>query len=246
MTASEQSAYGADLAYIHDAGFGRFAQHAAGVVLEMLRVQNLHGGRVVDLGCGSGILADALSRAGYDVLGFDISQAMVELSRKRVPRAEFRCESFLTAELPQCVAVTAIGEIFNYLFDARNTETQLRKLFRRVYNALLDGGLFVFDVATIGRVPEGRRRGYVEGPDWACLVEAQEDRRRKTLVRRITSFRKQKDHYRRDHEVHRLRLYERAWLTASLRAVGFRVRTVDRYGELEFPPGYVGLVARKA
>jgi SAM-dependent methyltransferase len=245
MPMPDKDTYRDDLAYIHDAGFGRFAHHAAAFVLEMLQKRRVSSGRVVDLGCGSGILAEKLSQAGYDVLGFDISRAMIAMSRKRVPAARFRHESFLNAELPPCVAVTAVGEIFNYLFDKRNTGAQLRKLFGRVHDALQPRGLFVFDVALIGRVPEGRRRAFTEGHDWACLFEAEEDPRRKTLTRRITSFRKVAEHYRRDHEVHHLRLYDRDWLVSQVRDAGFRARALKGYGEFTFPPGYAGVLAHK-
>lgn len=242
---SPEDGYRDDLAYIHDVGFGGFATHAAPFVLELLKAGNIRRGQVVELGCGSGILAAALTGAGYDVLGFDISRAMVELARKRAPAADIRQGSFLAAELPPCILVLAIGEIFNYLFDKQNTPAQLRKVFRAVHKALVPGGLFVFDVALVGRVPKRRRRSYTVGEDWACLYEAEEDPERKTLTRRITSFRKRGDAYQRDDEVHNLRLYERGWLVDELRTAGFRVRTVNAYGELKFPPGYLGFVARK-
>ena len=73
--------YGADLAYIHDAGFGAFAAAAAGELLHALRERGMTDGQIVDLGCGSGILARALADAGYDVLGYDISAEMVEIAR---------------------------------------------------------------------------------------------------------------------------------------------------------------------
>ena len=105
----------------------------------------------------------------------------------------------------------------------------------------------MFDVALVGRVPGGRRRSYTLGDDWACLYEAVEDADRRTLTRHITSFRKRDggDAYYRDDEVHRLRLYEGGWLVDQLRTAGFRVRTVKAYGDLKFPPGYLGFVARK-
>jgi SAM-dependent methyltransferase len=243
---SAGNAYGSDLAYIHDAGFGAFAEAAAQTLLALLRRGGVRGGLVVDLGCGSGILASVAATAGYDVLGFDISPNMVELSRRRVRRGTFRRASLLDAEIPSCVAVTAVGEIFNYLFDRRHSLARLKKLFRRVHRALAPGGLFLFDVALIGRVPEGWRRSYTEADDWACLFEAEENARQKLLTRRITTFRKVGGAFRRDHEVHRLRLFERDELLAPLRKLGFRVRTVRRYGELSFPPGYVGFIARKS
>jgi SAM-dependent methyltransferase len=241
-----EDAYRDDLAYIHDVGFGGFATHAAPFVLELLKAGNIRRGQVVELGCGSGIVAAALSGAGYDVLGFDISRAMVEMARKRAPAADIRHGSFLAAKFPPCVLVLAIGEIFNYLFDKHNTTARLSKVFRTIYKALVPGGLFIFDVALVGRVPKGRRRSYTVGGDWACLYEAEEDRQRMTLTRHITSFRKRGSAYHRDDEVHHLRLYERGWLVDELRSAGFRVRTVKAYGELTFPPGYLGFVARKS
>jgi SAM-dependent methyltransferase len=241
-----QAAYHDDLAYIHDAGFGGFARGAAAGLLPLLRQAGIMSGRVIDLGCGSGIWAGALATAGYDVLGIDLSEAMVRMARQRVPQGEFRAESFLTAELPPCAAVTALGECFNYLFDGRNTRAALCGMFRRILDALPPGGLFVFDVAGPGRVPApGTQRKYTEGEGWAVLVEAEEDRRRRLLTRRITTFRKVGELYRSDHEVHRLRLYPRQELTGRLRRLGFRVRTLAGYGPTRFAPGHVGFCARK-
>src|SRR5262249_55311799 len=58
--------YREDLAYIHDAGYGGMARAAAPVLIAELRAQGHERGRVIDLGCGSGILAAAVAKAGYD------------------------------------------------------------------------------------------------------------------------------------------------------------------------------------
>jgi SAM-dependent methyltransferase len=240
------AAYRDDLAYVHDVGFGGFASDAAPWLLALLREQSLTDGLVIDVGCGSGIWARELSMAGYGVLGYDISPAMVAIAQKRVPRGEFHARPFLTAKLRPCVAVTALGEVFNYLFDRRNTKERLADFFARVHTALRPGGLFVFDVATPGREPNGHRQGFRTGSDWACLFEAREDADEGTLTRRISTFRRVGELYRRADEVHRLRLYDRGELTVALRDAGFRVRTVRDYGKTTFPPGYVGFVAQKA
>jgi SAM-dependent methyltransferase len=237
--------YGADLAYIHNAGFGGFATNAAAELVTLLARYKIDSGLVVDLGCGGGILAEAVVAAGFDVLGIDRSPAMIKLCRGRAPAGEFRCGSFVDTELPACVAVTAIGEVLNYLFDTRNTPRQLPALFRRVYDALQPGGLFLFDVATPGRVPGGRRQGCSEGDDWACLFAAEEDRKRRILTRRITSFRRVGPAYRRESEIHRLHLHLPAELKRELRKIGFRVRTLRGYGKQPFPPGYIGFLARR-
>ena len=241
------SGYHEDLAYIHDVGFGHFARNAAPGLLELLRKRQVVRGLVVDLGCGSGIWARELCNAGYEVLGVDLSEAMLAIARQRVPEAEFRQGSLLSAKLPPCVAVTSIGECFNFLFDRRNTTRRLLELFRRVHDALVPGGLFIFDVAGPGRVPgPGTQRKYFEGEDWAVLVAAEEDRQAKLLTRRITSFRKVGKLYRRDEEIHALRLYTPLELAQQLRDCGFRVNVLRGYGPMRFAPGYFGLLARKA
>ncbi len=243
-------AYRSDLAYIHDAGFGDVARQAAPVLLEALRQRGIDRGLVIDLGCGSGILSQDIAAAGYDVLGIDISEAMIAIARERVPQGRFLVESLLQAELPPCVAVAAVGEAFNYLFDTGNTGRALGKLFWRIHDALEPGGLLLFDVAEPGRVAgAGPQRKHVEGEGWAVLVTLEEDPRRRLLTREITTFRKVEDQgedlYRRDHEVHRQRLLPRAEVTAQLRSLGFRVRTLAGYGPQRFARGHVGLLARK-
>jgi SAM-dependent methyltransferase len=245
VTAERSTAYRADLAYIHDAGFGQFAEAAAEELLRRLRAARVRKGRVVELGCGSGILSARAAAAGYDVAGFDISADMIELARRRVPGGTFRCASFIDAPLGACVAVTAVGEIFNYLFDRRNSPARLQAVFRRIDDALVPGGLFLFDVALVGRGGGRLQRGCRQADDWACVYEAEEFPGKKLLVRRITTFRRSGALYRRDEEVHRLRLYEPAELLAPLRKAGFRVRALRKYPGLSFPPGYVSFLCRK-
>jgi SAM-dependent methyltransferase len=238
--------YGEDIAYIHDVGHAEFVLGAAPGIMEILDRNGMHGGLVVDLGCGSGQWARELVDAGYRVLGIDISEAMIELSCNKVPEAEFRLGSLFEVEIPRCQAVTAISEVLNYLFDAENEERGLGRLFRRVHDALVPGGVFVFDVLGPGQVPPGTRaRGFRVGEDWAVLAEREENAERGTMERRIVSFRKVGDYYRRDDEVHRVRLYDPAGLSAELEQAGFQVRTMRSYGGHRLSEGHTAFVARR-
>src|SRR5919107_981231 len=231
--------YWEDLAYIHDVGHAASALGAAPGIMEILDRNVIHHGLVVDLGCGSGLWARKLVDAGYRVLGIDISEAMIELSRNRVPEAEFRVGSLFEAEIPRCQAVTAVSEVLNYLFDAENEEQGLGRLFRRVHDALVPGGVFVFDVLSPGQVPLGARtQGFSVGEDWAVLSELEEDDERGTMERRIVSFRKVGELYRRDDEVHPVRLYDPAELSSELERAGFRVRTLRSYGDFPLSGGH--------
>jgi SAM-dependent methyltransferase len=184
--------------------------------------------------------------AGFTVLGIDISAPMIARARRRVPEARFQVGSLLSVELPPCVAVTAIGEAINYLFDPANNTQAIGLLFERAHEALVPGGIFVFDAAGPGRVAgTGPTRTHVEGDGWAVLVTSEEDPHDQTLTRRITTFRKDGDGYRRDHEIHRLRLYPEAELAELLRRAGFSVRITRNYGAMALPQGLVGFIAGK-
>jgi SAM-dependent methyltransferase len=236
--------YGEDLAYIHDVGHAEFALRSAPGILEILARSGIRDGLVVDLGCGSGLWARELVDAGYLVFGIDKSEAMITLSRKRVPEAEFRVGTLFDAEIPPCGAVTAVSEVLNYLFDEE--PGGLAPLFRRVFEALVSGGVFVFDVLGPGQVPPGAKaRGFRVGEDWAVLSEREEDAERGTLERRIVSFRKVGEHYRRDDEVHRVRLYDPSELAAELGELGFEVRTVRAYGDYPLGKNHAAFEARK-
>ncbi|MFZ3213766.1 MAG: class I SAM-dependent methyltransferase [Terriglobales bacterium] len=232
--------YQSDLAYIHDVGFGDFARKAAPGLLAILRRAGIRSGLVVDLGCGSGIWAAELTRRGYDVLGIDISRPMIELARKRAPAARLINASFLSAKLPACDAVTAIGECFSYTFDGRNSRRELARFFRRAHEALRPGGVFIFDIAEPGRA---LRRAHAQGRDWAILFEAEPGR--DLLIRRMTAFRRVGKLYRRSQETHRLRLYRSSDIAAELRGAGFAVRTLRAYGRMPLPSGNAAFVATK-
>jgi SAM-dependent methyltransferase len=200
----------------------------------------------VDLGCGSGIMARQLRDAGYDVIGVDLSEPLLEIARRRVPDGAFRAGSFATADIPPCVAVTAIGEVFNYTFDVENCAAVRARAWQRIHAALAPKGVLMFDMAAPGRVPpEGPRRTFFEGTDWAILVEAEGNANRTLLTRRMTTFRKVWDLYRRDFEVHQLQLVEPVGVAASLQTLGFTVDTFNSYGSQVLPEGLVGYLARK-
>jgi hypothetical protein len=108
------------------------------------------------------------------------------------------------------------------------------------------GGVFVFDIAEPGQVTQGTiTKGFSEGKDWMVLSEKEEYREQRTLTRRITTFRKVGEHYRRADEVHRLRLYRATDIAIELRRVGFRVRMTRSYGRYRLPRAHIAFIARK-
>ena len=234
--------YADSLAHVHDAGFGDFARDAAPGLLRRLRRAGVRDGLVVDLGCGSGIWARALTDAGYDVLGVDGSAAMLALARERAPSARFVRASAYDVDLPRCAAVTALGEVLNYDPPPHG----LGRVFRRVHAALRPGGFFVFDLAGPGREGQRPRRSWHEGEGWMLCLEASEDRKRRELTRKITVFRRSGRSWRRSDEVHRLRLFDRETVLTELASAGFTAEALGGYGRRpRFPAGWAGFAATR-
>ena len=146
---------------------------------------------------------------------------MLNIARTRVPDAEFRIDSLFKTDIPPCNAVTSISECLNYLFDPDRDRQRLVQLFWRIYNALTPGGVFIFDILEKGQVAVGTTiKGFTQGEGWVVLVEKEEDEEQMTLTRRITSFRKVGEHYRRSDEIHHVRLYEATAIASELSGVG--------------------------
>lgn len=239
--------YETDLAAAHDAHYSDYGRNAAPLLLERLARAGHHTGTVVDLGCGSGVMARLVSDAGYDVLGVDMSADMIDLARRRAPAARFEHGSLWDFRLPPAVAVTAIGEVLSYTSEPHGPEPALERLFRDVHGALEPGGVFMFDVAAPGRAgPEGLREGFHDHPSYSLYTRASENADHTMLERRIVLFRRDGDHYRRSDEVHRLRLFDPDQIMRLLRTSGFEVATIDGYGDLLLPDGWFGIAATPA
>jgi len=100
---------------------------------------------VLDLGCGTGLLAAELALLGYRVVGVDSSPAMLARARERLG------EDVVLAEqtLPD-LTVPGVFDAAVSTFDALNYvgPDQLRTSMTAVASHLRNGGWFVFDLHT--------------------------------------------------------------------------------------------------
>lgn len=204
------------------------------------------GGRIVELGVGSGVSSRLLLEAGWDVIGVDVCPPMLELAEAHAPGGDFRLGSLWTFDIPRATAVTAFGETVNYATeeDVPSPE-RLKALFGRVAPSLEPGGLFLFDVACPTRAGPDESRGARFEEDGVLLVmeEVEEDGR---LTRQIDTFLQVDDNlYRRIEEVHTLVLFDPDETEAALRQAGFQeVERLDAYHDYDFQPGWTAFAAR--
>ena len=75
---------------------------------------------------------------------------MISIARGRVPDGDFITSSIYEADIPDCQAVLAIGEVFNYSSDER-TDASLAALLRKIAVSLRTDGFLLCDVAGPGR-----------------------------------------------------------------------------------------------
>ncbi len=224
----------------------RVALAAAGELIDQLHRRNITEGLVVDLGCGSGLTARRLTDAGYDVIGVDISQEMVELARINAPDATFVVDSLFAYEIPPCVAITAIGESINYAIDDSTTQQDVDGFVQRVFDVLLPGGLAMLDAAGPGRIGPGvRNDARFEGDGWALFVRTEGSDDGLSMTRETMLFRQEGELWRRTDERHRLDLFSPESVTEQLLVAGFDVVVMSGYEDLTFPEGWNGFLGRK-
>lgn len=104
---------------------------------------------VVDLGCGTGTLTELLYRKGYDMIGVDNSESMLNVAmEKRERNGEeilYLLQDMRELELYSTVGtVVSVCDSVNYILE----EEELYQVFSLVNNYLYPGGIFIFDFNT--------------------------------------------------------------------------------------------------
>ena len=99
------------------------------------------GSSVIDLGCGTGILTNALSERGYNVIGIDASDDMLAQAR-----ANFPAISFIHADAADFMVNAPVNAVFsNAVLHWIDRDNQ-PKMMKCVHEALKTGGQFVFEM----------------------------------------------------------------------------------------------------
>jgi magnesium-protoporphyrin O-methyltransferase len=102
---------------------------------------NLTGRRVLDAGCGTGLLAVELARRGADVCAIDLSPTLVELAKQRLGdsqlrgRIDFRSGDMLDEALGTFDHVVAMDSLIHY--DAHDIAGALGRLADRTRSSMV-------------------------------------------------------------------------------------------------------------
>ncbi|MFR8182035.1 MAG: class I SAM-dependent DNA methyltransferase [[Ruminococcus] torques] len=138
-------------AYVYDTfmdnvPYGEWARH----IREKLCEHGVTDGIVLDLGCGTGTMTERLARYGYDMIGVDNSEEMLELAMEKKTESGYDILYLLQDmrgfELYGTVrAVVSVCDSVNYITEP----DELEEVFRLVNNYLDPKGIFLFDFNTV-------------------------------------------------------------------------------------------------
>ena len=131
--------------FMDNVPYGEWCEYLAG----LLKENGVENGLVLDLGCGTGSLTELLAARGYDMIGIDYSEEMLELAAgKRAESGQdilYLCQDMREFELYGTVrGVISACDSVNYITD----EKELEQVFRLVNNYLDPKGIFIFDFNT--------------------------------------------------------------------------------------------------
>ena len=138
-------------AYVYDTfmdnvPYGEWARH----IREKICEHGVTDGIVLDLGCGTGTMTERLAGYGYDMIGVDNSEEMLELAMEKKTESGYDILYLLQDmrgfELYGTVrAVVSVCDSVNYITEP----DELEEVFRLVNNYLDPKGIFLFDFNTV-------------------------------------------------------------------------------------------------
>lgn len=116
---------------------------------ERLKEYGVKDGLVLELGCGTGSMTELLAEKGYDMIGVDNSEDMLEIAmEKRIESGHdilYLLQNMQEFELYGTVkAVVSVCDSVNYITE----KAELEEVFRLVNNYLDPQGIFIFDFNT--------------------------------------------------------------------------------------------------
>ena len=91
-------------------------------IRELLKEYGVNDGLVLDLGCGTGTITELLAEAGYDMIGVDASEEMLELAVEKRERSGldilYLLQDMREFELYGTVrAVVSVCDSMNYITE---------------------------------------------------------------------------------------------------------------------------------
>lgn len=114
---------------------------------DILEHIDYHPQTVLDIACGTGNVSEILADRGYDVVGVDIAEDMIEVAKTKDGGVEYHAQDMAELNLGgrQFDLAISLFDSLNYVTDTN----KLRQAMKKIGQHLRDGSIFIFDVNTI-------------------------------------------------------------------------------------------------
>ncbi len=207
---------------------------------------------VVDLGCGTGTLTELMYRKGYDMIGVDRSESMLNAAMEKKDRSGSEI-LYLQQDMRELDLYSTVGTVFsvcdslNYILE----EEELLTVFSLVENYLFPGGLLIFDFNTDYKYREviGNATIAENREDCSFIWENIYDIEEEINEYDLTLFVREDDgRFRRFTETHLQRGYTLEQMSSLVRKAGLEILEVtdaDTGGELRPESERVLVAAQK-
>ena len=207
-------------------------------IMEILDTYGIKGKKLLDLACGTGTCAVLFAKKGFEVYGIDVSEDMLEQARKKISamfyNIGFSCQDLRNFKLEKKVdVVTCLYDSMNYLLE----EEDVRQAFGSAYNALNNGGAFIFDLNTEyalsvvwGNGVMRRREGGFPSL-WRNFYDPETHTGTLHLTWTIKENGSKKEYY----ETHRERAYPNSRIEEFLKEAGFKEAMIFSHRTFEPP-----------
>ena len=137
--------------YMDNIPYEKWAKYLKNLLYEY----GVREGLVLELGCGTGNMTEILAQSGYDMIGVDNAEEMLEIAIEKRMKSGldilYLQQDMREFELYGTVkAIVSVCDSVNYILE----EEELEEVFRLVNNYLDPGGVFIFDFNTVYKYRE--------------------------------------------------------------------------------------------
>lgn len=196
-------------------------------VKELLAEEGIREGIVLDLGCGTGNVTELLAKSGFDMIGIDNSEEMLDIAMEKRDSSGseilYLLQDMREFELYGTVrAVVSICDSMNYILE----DEELLEVFRLVYNYLDNEGIFIFDMNTLYKYEEILSDNtFAEDREESSFIwENYYDEETQINQYDLTLFVQEEDgRYRKYEETHLQRAYEQHRVEELIKASGMEL-----------------------
>lgn len=192
-------------------------------IVEKLKNRGITDGLVCDLGCGTGEMTRRLKNKGFDMIGIDLSDAMLNVAKEKETDDSilYLMQDMREFELYGTVkAIVSVCDCMNYITEPE----ELIQVFSLCNNYLDPKGFLIFDFNTVHKYKKIGDSTIAETRDDSAFVWNNfYDKATKLNQYDVTFFSKKSDgNYERFDETHLQRGYTLSEIKSCIEAAGMK------------------------